>query len=164
MSQITMLSVDEKKIVYFYVFYNDTTKELYKTSFAFSPSVTGTNLGLTGTFQGSIRSISSLPVGIWLVSWSVNNTNLVNLTTFSIQIQLGTIAPSAFAGVPNNPAAFTAVIPATSFSASVPWAQQALGILQNSSASNNLYLCGRAVATGGTLSAVDFSLRAERLR
>ena len=99
-----------------------------------------------------------------MVSWAVNNTNLVSLTTFSIQIQLGTSTPGTFAGVPNNPAAFTAVLPATSFTASVPWAQQALGIIQNSSASNNLYLCGRAVATSGTLNAVDFSMRAERLR
>jgi len=147
----------------FNIFYNDTTKELYKSIMTYGVGTFGSAV-VTNTFQGNIYSILSIPVGLWYFEWKVYNTDLVT-TYYAFQVQFNKTggAPTAFSS--SNFGALSSRMPtAVTYSTTTPLTLNNGFLYYSDAANTDAYLVGYATFTGGALPTSNFLLTVRRIR
>lgn len=147
----------------FNIFYNDTTKELYKSVMTYGIGTFGAAVS-NNTFQGNIYKLASIPVGLWYIDWKVYNTNLVT-TYYAFQVQFNKtgLPPGSFSS--SNFGALSQRLPGSvTYAVATPLTLNNGFLYYSDAATTDAYLVGYCSFTGGALPTSEFLLTARRIR
>jgi hypothetical protein len=150
------------------LFYNTSTSEVFKVpSASFSTLTSTAGTAIASGFNSNIRSITDIPAGLWLFSWSVSSDTF-GATAYGIMVQF-TISPAVPTTLDVTTAGtnYGAVCNRETFNAntSVPLSHYQTFLYESNGATGlNAYICAFFSGLGATPPLTDFTLSAIRIR